>query len=126
MKITKLLFLAIFVFVAQSAFAAELTLYNKSGDENLMIWVGYGNHNAQKKFMFASGIKKQHFSVPGHFRDLTWQTSSNRYHALIPSTSTMLMGTIVINPKNRYSINFDANGASEKKVRQLVGTPADN
>jgi hypothetical protein len=35
----------------------------------------------------------------------------------------MLMGTIVLRPNGVYSINFDKNGASNKKVRELQAMP---
>src|SRR5690606_9708381 len=123
MKINKLLVLAVSVLIVSSISAAELTLYNQSGDDNLIVWVGYGNNKADKKFIFQPGIKKHHFRVVGHFRDIIWQTSSAQYKALIPSTDVMLMGTINIGTNGRYSLNFDVNGASDKKVRQLVAAP---
>jgi hypothetical protein len=128
MKITKLLVLAVSVFVAQSSFAARLSVYNESGEDAFVKvycdkkGVSYEafipkktNGMKESKYVFDSGLYA--------FSKLRWIYGSSNYiyERLIPSTRVMLGGIIVLRNNAFMDINFDAKGVSSSKMWPTQG-----
>lgn len=128
MKI-KLFFVVAFL-VAQSAFAARLSVYNKTQyvqDINI-----YAGSNWQRAHRIAPRGKKSIDAGLNAFSLIRWGKPENvnsnspmysvRYEALIPSSVTMLTGSFMLWNNGEYGINFDKNGASSSKVSAEKGT----
>jgi len=116
MKIKNLVLIIASVLVSQSAVAAVFSLYNESHSW-LEVTVYYGSvinpptlHLPKgKKLTFKSGINV--------FTKLRWMGPDGIcYEELIPSSRTMLMGTIVLRGGSELDINFDEWGSSAGKT----------
>ena len=118
-------------------FAARLTIYNESGAvQDVTVYTGGvdaipGRIQPEKpnnQRSFNSGFKPFSLLVWGTPTAESLKTNQPQfeklYRADIPSSVTMLMGSIVLWPNGLYGINFDKDGASDRKVRQLQGQPA--
>jgi len=110
MKINQLFAVLVSVFVAQSMFAAQVTVYNKTNDADLGVVIVDGK-NVKKSYQFTGG-KPTSYMFDTHLhsvQSIIWQTSSSRYTALIPAWPGMVGGKIEIFDNGRYLINFGPN-----------------
>jgi len=133
MKISRLLFLIAGIMMASYSFAARMTVYNETGSAlNISVWkqgqlksfrdvvLDAAAEGQESKESFNtgnmwSGFKKitwGEFPLGGEIRPI--------YEALIPSSGTMLTGSVTLFPNGECSVNFDENGASSSKVHAVT------
>ena len=128
MKLHKVLLNLLFFFAIDVAYAAELTIYNRKTDNSVRVDVRWFNswHNEEERRI--NGIlAERSFHVSTHgayaFTTLEWWDGRVAYKINIPSSKLMLRGVIEIGAQGHYSINFDKDGASDKKITVGVALP---
>ena len=106
--------------VTQAVWAANMTVYCK-WDVPVEVIAFFGSKGSESMTLGGpGGLKKHTFKTGGPaFRSLLWQNQKKCYFASIPSTSVMLFGTVVLMGDEKYAIDFDKDGASSKKLREL-------
>ncbi len=132
-KYAKIILLAVFIFFSY-AYSARLTVFNATQDtQDVTV-------HAAENSIYTARIKPNTSHIFNSwtkpFVMLVWkaliqETGAVRsgqplykegHKADIPSSTSMLTGLINIWPGGNYGINFDKNGASDKKVRNLKGS----
>jgi hypothetical protein len=113
------MFIAI-ICIPQAVFAARLTIYNESGT---LVWVDItAGSNGEKTVLNNTRIDGQGKLTVNSgvhpFYKICWHYLGNEkmWEYLIPSSRTMLTGSIVIWKNGWMGINFDERGASSSKV----------
>jgi hypothetical protein len=128
MNLKNILLLVIFLFAVSSMNAAKLTVYNRMEKPVKINIVWFNKQDIQKDYNIPSNEYKDNFVTVDTgglypFKKLIWFDGPTIYGIDIPSLSRMLRGVIEIGANGQYSINFDKDGASDKKFTVRVATP---
>src|SRR5438477_12355605 len=128
MNLKNILLLVISLFAVSSMNAAKLTVYNRMEKSVKISIVWFNKQDIQKDYNITSNEYKDNFVTVDTgglypFKKLIWFDGPTIYSIDIPSLGRMLRGVIEIGVNGQYSINFDKDGASDKKFTVRVATP---
>jgi len=112
MKFTSILSLVACTFIAQSAFAAGVIVYN-STDNDLEVTARWRKNSEYKTHIISPGSKSSFQSLIYALRSLEWRNTNEGITHSIKTPSPRLMnsgGKCEIRPNGDYVINFNKKG----------------